>query len=45
MVRIEKEGFQTVTLEQFELRIGEVARRTLELKLGSVTETVIVEVS
>src|SRR4051794_20982194 len=45
MVRIEKEGFQTVTLEQFELRIGEVTRRTVELKVGSVTETVLVEAS
>src|SRR3989442_1352101 len=42
-VRIEKQGFQTAILEPFELRIGEIARRPPELRVGAISESVVVE--
>ena len=42
-VRIEKTGFQAAIIEPFELRIGDVARRTIELHVGAVSESVIID--
>lgn len=41
-IRIEKEGFRTAIVEPFELRIGEIARRTVTLTVGGVAESVLV---
>src|SRR5260370_1387008 len=42
-VRIEKQGFQTALIQNLEIRIGEVVRRTVELRIGAVSESVLVE--
>ncbi len=42
-VRIEKPGFQAAIIEAFELRIGEIARRTIELRVGAVSESVVID--
>ena len=42
-VRIEKQGFQTGIIEAFELRIGDISRRTVELRVGAVSESVVIE--
>lgn len=42
-VRIERQGFQTALIQNLELRIGEVARRTVELRIGAVSESVLIE--
>ena len=42
-VRIEKTGFQTAIVEPFELRIGEVVQRSVQLTVGAVNESVTVE--
>ena len=40
-VRIEEQGFQAAIIEPFELRIGDVVRRLIELRIGAVSESVI----
>src|SRR3982751_146709 len=42
-VRIEKQGFQTGIIEALDLRIGDVSRRTVELRVGAVSESVVIE--
>ena len=42
-IRIAKEGFQSAVTEPFDLRIGEIARRTIELRVGSISESVVIE--
>src|ERR1700674_3712015 len=42
-IRIERQGFQSAVTEPFALRIGEIARRTIELRIGAVSESVLVE--
>jgi hypothetical protein len=42
-IRIEKQGFQSAIIEPFDLRIGEIARRTIELRVGALTDSIVIE--
>jgi hypothetical protein len=42
-IKVEKQGFQSAIVEPFELRIGEIARRSLTLTVGGVSESVVVQ--
>jgi len=39
-IRVEKSGFQTAVLSAFDLRVGQIARPTITLTVGAVTESV-----
>jgi Carboxypeptidase regulatory-like domain/TonB-dependent Receptor Plug Domain/TonB dependent receptor len=41
-VKVEKTGFQVAIMEPFELRIGEIARRSVRMTVGGVSESVMV---
>jgi hypothetical protein len=42
-IKVEKAGFQAAVLDSFDLRIGEIARRSITLNVGAVAESVVVE--
>jgi hypothetical protein len=42
-VKVEKQGFQSAVVEPFELRIGEIVRRSVALTVGGVSESVMVQ--
>src|SRR5579885_2840674 len=42
-IKGEKAGFQAAVLDSFDLRIGEIARRSITLNVGAVAESVVVE--
>jgi len=43
-VKVEKEGFKTATVEKVVLQVGQIARTDFELKVGSASETVQVDI-
>ncbi len=42
-IRIEKQGFQSAVVEAFDLQVGSVARRTITLSVGAVSESVTIQ--